>query len=263
MPSVEVEGRRIHWREQGSGAAMLLLHAFPLDSRMWQQQLDGLSDRYRVIAPDLSGFGASTVPADPAAYSVERWAEEARAVLDACGIERAIVGGCSMGGYVAFAFLRRWPERVAGLLLADSRAGADTPEARKGREQTQAEVRSQGKGPLVERMLGLLLSQRGQGDAALVQRVRALMDQREAGIVGGLEALKNRPDSADLLPGVRVPAVVVVGAEDAITPPALAEEMAAAIPGARLSVLPAAGHLANLEVPEAFDRALDFPQAPR
>jgi pimeloyl-ACP methyl ester carboxylesterase len=264
MPFADVDGKRIHYRDGGgSGPALLLFHAFPFDGRMWEGQLASLRDRYRVIAPDLSGSGQSTVPEDPAAYSVDAWAAEGRAVLEACGVERAIVGGCSMGGYVTFAFLRRYPGRVQGLLLVDTRADADSEEARKGREGSQAEVRAHGTGALVERMRSRLLSATSAANATLVERVKALMDQPAAGILGTLEALKNRPDATPQLPDIRVPTVIVVGEADIVTPPALSEAMHRAIPGSRLVVLPRAGHLANLEAPEAFDRALDFPGAGR
>lgn len=259
MPFVDVDGKRIHYRDNGgSGPALLLFHAFPFDGRMWEPQLESLKTRYRVIAPDLSGSGASSVPSDPAAYSVEVWAREGRAVLDACGVTEAIVGGCSMGGYVTFAFLRLYPERVKGVLLVDTRADADTEEARKGRVESQREVREQGTGALVDRMFGRLLSSASKANAALAERVRTLMDQPAEGIVGTLEALKNRPDATGQLADIRVPAVIVVGEEDIVTPPPLSEAMHRAIPKARLVVLPRAGHLANLEAPEAFDRALDF-----
>lgn len=262
MPFADVDGKRIHYRDGGgSGPALLLFHAFPLDGRMWEREL--AQSRFRVIAPDLSGSGQSTVPEDPGRYSVDTWADEGRAVLDACGVEKAIVGGCSMGGYVSFAFLRRWPERVEGLLLVDTRADADGEEARKGREASQAEVRARGAAPFVERMRSRLLSPTSQQNGALVERVTALMDQPAAGIVGTLEALKNRPDASPQLADVRVPTVVIVGESDIVTPPALSEVMHRAIPGSRLVVLPRAGHLANLEAPEAFDRALEFPGARR
>jgi len=258
MPHVEIDGRRIHYRDGGGGGTPLLLfHAFPFDGRMWEGEIAALRDRFRVVAPDLSGFGQSTVPADPASYSVDRWAEEGRAVLDACGVERAIVGGCSMGGYVSFAFLRRHPDRVAGLLLVDTRAEADGEEARAGREASQREVREGGRDAFLARMRGRLLAPASAADPALVERIATLMDQPAAGIVGGLEALKNRPDSTPDLPKIDVPTLIVVGEADVVTPPELSERMRAAIPGARLVVLPGAGHLANLEAPEAFHRALD------
>jgi 3-oxoadipate enol-lactonase len=259
MPFVDVDGKRIHYRENGgSGPALLLLHAFPFDGRIWERQPETLKDRYQVIAPDLSGSGDSTVPADPAAYSVDGWAREARAVLDACGVEKAIVGGCSMGGYVTFAFLRLFPERVRGVLLVDTRADADTEEARKGRTDAQRDVREHGKGPFVDRLRDRLLSAASKDDAALVERVRTLMDQPAEGIVGGLEGLKNRQDATGQLADIRVPTLIVVGENDIVTPPPLSEAMHRAIPGSRLVLLPRAGHLANLEAPEAFDRALDF-----
>lgn len=257
MPTIEFEGRSIAFSDTGGdGEAVLLFHAFPCDSRLWEGQQVRFRGRYRIVAPDLSGCGASSVPEDPASYSVERWADEGRAVLRALGIERAVVGGMSMGGYVSFAFLRRYPEIVSALVLCDTRADADSPEVLATREAQQREVAEQGTGPLRERMLARLLAPASAAKPALYEKVRDLTDQPAAGMVGTLEALKRRPDSSPDLAGIRVPTLVIVGEQDVVTPPSVAEGMHRVIPGSRLAVLPRAGHLANLEEPEAFDRAL-------
>lgn len=262
MPRIEVDGREIRYRDGGGeGTPLLLFHAFPFDGGMWAGEIEALRDRYRVIAPDLSGFGASSVPTDVARYSVDRWADEGAAVLAACGLERAIVGGCSMGGYVSFAFVRRHRPRVAGLLLVDTRAEADDEAARAGRRAAREKVRAEGRRALIEPMADRLLAPRSRADGALRSRVLAAMEQPETGILGALHALENRPDSTPTLATIDVPTCIVVGEEDVVTPPALAEAMHRRIAGSRLVVLPGVGHLPNLEAPEAFRAAIRFPPA--
>lgn len=257
MATIVFDDRTLFFRDGGgTGPALLLFHAFPLDSRMWQGLIDRFRGSHRIIAPDLSGFGSSTVPGDPTSYSVDRWADEGRAILSSLGIEQAVVGGCSLGGYVSFAFLRRHRDAASGLVLVDTRADADTPGVRATREEQQREVQELGTGALRERLFSRLLSQRNLGGGPLASAVREMMDQRPEGIVGALEALKNRPDSTPDLAGIDLPTLVVVGEEDGITPPDVAGEMARHIPGAGLVTLPRAGHLANLEEPEAFQGAL-------
>lgn len=259
MPFVEVDGRKIHYRDNGGrGPALLLFHPFPFDGSVWERQLEALADRFRVLAPDLSGFGASTVPEDPASYSVERWADEGRAVLDTCGVERAIVGGCSMGGYVTFAFARRHPDRIRALLLVDTRAEADAEQVRENRRRQQAMVREGQTGRLLDELHGRLLSSAGAADERLSADVRRRMEQPPAGIVGALDAMIRRPDSTGLLPRIDRPTLVVVGAEDRITPPPVLDAIAGAIPRARLVVIPECGHLPQIEAPEAFHEALGF-----
>lgn len=257
MPTLAYEGRSLFYRDNGGqGPALLLFHAFPLDSRMWQQQLDDLKGSHRVIAADSSGFGASSVPGDPASYSVDRWADEGRAILRSLGIERAVVGGCSMGGYVSLAFLRRHREAAAGLVLVDTRADADAQEVRATRKEQQQEVLAQGTAALRERLFARLLSEKNLLGGPIAAQVRSLLDQPAAGIVGALEAMQKRPDSTPWLSSIDIPTLVIVGEEDGLTPPSIAEGMARSIPGAGLVTLPRAGHLANLEEPEAFHRAL-------
>lgn len=257
MPTIEFDDRTLFFRDSGgTGPAVLLFHAFPLDSRMWQGLIDAWPGPHRIIAPDVSGFGASSIPTDRSSYSVDRWADEGLAILQSLGIREAVVGGCSMGGYVSLAFLRRHPAAARGLILIDTRADVDSPEGLAIREEQQREVRERGTAELRERLLLKLLSEKNLAGGDVVSFVRQLLDQKPDGIVGALEAMKKRPDSTTQLEGIRIPTLVVVGAEDILTPPAISEEMARKIPGAGLATLPRAGHLANLEEPEAFQGAL-------
>lgn len=255
MPTLTLDGRRLAYLDAGGpGPALLLVHAFPLRGAMWRAQLDALAPKVRGLAPDLPGFGGSEAGGAP---SVDAWADLLAQLLDALSIERAIVGGCSMGGYVALAFARRHPGRLSGLLLTDTRAEADTPEGKAKREATITQTQAEGTGPLCEAMLPNLLSKATHEQRPdLVSRVRGLMDASPAGVIDGVRALRDRPDARPGLGAIAVPTAVIVGEHDAITPPPLAEALAAAIPGAQLTVIPGAGHLPSIEAPQPFEAAL-------
>lgn len=246
---------RMAYRESEgeAGVPLVLLHAYPMSSWLWHHQLVTLGAERRVIAPDLPGFGMSP---PPPAFSVEVWADQIAAFLDELMIDRAVIGGCSMGGYITFALARRHPERVAGLLLVDTRANADTDEARAKRRAQQELVERGGMPELVEGMLSALVSPRTRSEKPqLVDELRVEMfAQPELGIVGALQALAARPDSTPLLSQITKPTLVVVGEDDTITPPDAARAIAAGIAGAQLEIIPGAGHLPSIEQPEAFDR---------
>jgi 3-oxoadipate enol-lactonase len=258
MPNVTVNGVRLHYLDVGTGGpVVVLLHAFPLQARMWQQQMDALGERARLVAPDLKGFGGSDAPDDPSAYSMEGYADDVAALLDHLGVEQAVLGGLSMGGYVAFAFLRRHRHRVAALVLADTKPEADTPEVLERRTTQQGTVRQEGIGPVVDAQVENLLTDHTRRQRPeLVARARQLMQNPAPGYVGALEAMKQRSAATDELGAVDVPTLVLVGDQDGPSPPEVVEEMAARIPGAELVVLPQAGHLSNLEAPAAFTDAL-------
>lgn len=260
MPTIDGPSGRLHYLDEGRGdPPVVLLHAFPLTARMWEPQIEALAPAHRVVAPDLRGFGASDVPAERGAYSVDAWADDVDALLAALGLERAVLVGLSMGGYVAFAFLRRRAGALAGLVLADTRATADTDEIRSRREEQQ-ELLAAAAGPLAlaDRLLEPLVAPASTRRQGVLATARALLAaNRTEGVIGALEALKNRPDASDGLARITVPTTVVVGDQDQPSPPAVAEEMAAAIPDARLVVVPDAGHLSNLENPAAFNQALE------
>jgi 3-oxoadipate enol-lactonase len=240
--------------EQGHGDPLLLVHAFPLDARMWQPQRDALAARFRVITPDLRGFGRSA--ALPPAPSIDAHADDLAALLDHLALPCAAVLGLSMGGYIALAFARRHPSRLSRLALADTRAGADSAEARASREQNIALVQQSGVGALVEALLPRLLS--ACASEELREQVRAIASaQSPDGVTAALAAMRDRPDATAALATLTVPTLVLVGREDGVTSPAETRGMAAQIPSARYAELPSAGHLANLEAPEAFTRTLE------
>ena len=258
MPFLEVDGARLHYADVGAGGPpLVLLHAFPLHSAMWAPQLACLSAGRRVIAPDLKGFGASDAPEDPARYTMLGCADELAAMLDGLGVDRVVLGGLSMGGYVALAFLRQYPDRVAGLVLADTRAAADTPEVFERRTDQQDQVARVGTTALIEVLLaGLLCDHSRAHRLELVEQVRRLMANPAAGFVGALEAMKHRADATAELASIAVPTLVIVGEDDALSPPEVARAMHEALPGAHLAVLPRAGHLSNLEAPDEFNAAV-------
>jgi pimeloyl-ACP methyl ester carboxylesterase len=253
---------RISVRESGSGVPLVLLHAFPLSSRMWQAQLDELPGQdgteARVLAVDLRGSGGTPLGEDEPA--LELLADDVALLLDRAGIDRVVLGGLSLGGYVAMAFARRYRDRLAGLLLADTKAEADTEEARANRERVartvleQSSVRLLVEEQLPEPLLGPTTARRSP---ELVAHVRKMVEEATPEGVAWLQrAMAARGDSFEVLRGVEVPALVVVGEEDKLTPPPLAERMAEELPQGELTVLPGAGHLSALEVPEAFNEAV-------
>ena len=235
---------------------VVLLHAFPLNSTLWRPQIERAPTGWRFVAPDLPGFGASVLPA---ARSMEAMAREVLNVLDEQGIERAVIGGASMGGYVTFALYRLAPERFAGMLLADTRATADNDQQKDARRRMIEMVRDKGPVAVADEMMPKLLgatSHRERPD--VVSSVRGMIEgsSRDA-IAGAVEAMMNRPDSRPLLPNIAVPTLVVCGAEDLLTPPADSEALRDAIAGSRLVVIPKAGHLSSLEAPEKFSLVLN------
>lgn len=258
MPQANVNGTTIGYTDTGGdGLPVLLLHAFPLNSGMWEAQVEALGDRFRLIAPDFQGFGGSDAPEDRALYSMDSFADHLAGLLDELAIDKTVLVGLSMGGYVAFSFLRRHGDRVRALVLADTRAEADPPEGVEKRGGQQKQVESEGTAGLIDALPGALLGATTRDSKPdVVDRSRKLMDNPPAGFIGALEAMKNRVDSSDDAARVHVPTLVLVGEEDALTPPDAARRLHELIAGSKLVVIPGAGHLSNLEAPEAFNGAL-------
>jgi 3-oxoadipate enol-lactonase len=258
MPTTEISGLNINYIDTGGeGTPVLLLHAFPLNSKMWEPQIEALNERWRFIAPDLKGFGASSAPDDASAYSMDSYADEVAGLLDQIGIDKVVLTGLSMGGYISFAFWRRHRAKISALVLADTRAEADPPEGVEKRTSQQQVVREQGIEPLVEALPGALLGGPTlEKKQDVVESVKALMQNPAGGFIGALEAMKTRPDSTSDLTGIDVPTLVIVGENDGITPPDAARKLHEHIGSSRLVVIPEAGHLSNLEAPEAFNGAL-------
>jgi pimeloyl-ACP methyl ester carboxylesterase len=250
MKLATINGIDVAYRDEGTGQPILFIHAFPLHSAIWERQIAAFSPHHRVIAPDLRGLGATA--RGSGAASLDQHADDLAALLGHLGIEHATVMGLSMGGYISFALWRRHRERVDALILADTRAGADSEEGKQGREKNAKLAEEQGPGAIADQMLPKLLSP--NAPAALRDQVRGIIESNDrAGIAAALRAMAARPDSTSLLATINVPTLVIVGAEDALIPPSEATVMLNAIPGCRLAEIPGAGHLSNLEAPEAFN----------
>lgn len=253
---VTVNGVALALDTQGDGPAILFIHGYPMDRTIWRHQVEHL-DGWRRLAPDLRGMGRSDAP--DLGYSMTTYADDLAALLDAVGVEQAVLCGLSMGGYVAFEFLRRYRQRVRGLVLMDTRAESDSMEGRRSRDAAAQLAREQGARAVAESMLPRLLAHE-TADAAgepWRQLERMIGATPVSGIVGALAAMRDRPDSTDLLATLAdLPTLVVVGEHDRITPLATAHRLVAAIPGAQLEVIAGAGHVPPVEQPASTTRVL-------
>jgi 3-oxoadipate enol-lactonase len=241
---------------RGSGPAVVLLHAFPLNGEMWRAQAAALEEQYRVLAPDLPGFGGSPHP--PAVPDMDYYAEQVRDTLDRLELEQVVLGGLSMGGYVAFACMRLFPERVSALVLANTHAAPDSEEVRENRTRLIRAVAEGGLDALVEAQMPRLLSERTLNEepetVAFVEEM--IRSGSPAGAVAALSAMRERPDSTPLLDQITVPALVIGGELDPITTPEVTGALAASLPDARHAVISGVSHLSNLEAPERFNALL-------
>lgn len=246
----------LNFDDRGKGTAVLFLHAYPVNLEMWAPQVEALREDYRVIRLDWRGFGGSAPP--DSTLTMELAADDVRALLEHLGVRQAVLVGLSMGGYAAFAFYRKYREFVRALVLADTRATADTDEGRKARVAAIATAREKGVEAIADPMVPKLLCEKTiREKLALVRRVREMvLTSSVEGIVRALEGLAARPDATPLLTEISCPTLILVGADDALTPPADARAMAERIRGAGLHLLPDAGHLSNLEQTEQFNHVL-------
>ncbi len=232
---------------------VVFLHAFPLNPSMWESQVTALGKR-RTLTPAFPGFGEREIGTP----TLESFARAVLDDMDAAGIREAVVAGLSMGGYVAFRLYDLAPERFRGLILADTRAGADDEAGREKRTSQAARARLEGVDWLPDALLPALLGETTRKERpGVVGEVRKMMEKADPeGVARALEAMRERPDSTSLLPKIRVPVLILCGEEDTLTPVEEAGKMAEAIPESRLTVIPRSGHLANLEDPESFNQAL-------
>jgi 3-oxoadipate enol-lactonase len=223
---------------------VVLLHAFPLSSAMWQPQIEALGQQYRIVTPDLRGFGSRAGETG----SIAEMADDVAGLI----AEPVVLGGLSMGGYVALAFARKYPEKLRALILADTKAEADDATGKANRDKMIAFAETHTARDVIDSVMPKMAIQ-----PHAIEQIRAIASaQPIAGIVNAVRAMRDRPDSTDLLPAIRVPTLVLVGSADALTPPPLAQALAGRIAGARLEVIPGAGHISNLENPAAFNRAV-------
>jgi pimeloyl-ACP methyl ester carboxylesterase len=266
MKSVEISTGWLAYIDCGTGPTVLLVHGFPLDHDMWLAQIGVLDEHARVIAPDLRGFGQSTLDTgDPEReISMERYADDLAELLDAIvpAVKQPVVlVGFSMGGYVAWQFVRKYPQRVRALVQCDTRAAADSEEARAGRLKMAEKVGEWGSGRIAE-MMGpkLIAPQSFETKPDVVARVRAVVEGTSPdGIAAAQRGMAARPDMTGFLPQIQVPTLIIVGAEDVISPPSEMQAISDKIPNAKFVVIPDAGHMTTMENPCAVNQALlDF-----
>lgn len=257
-PSMRVNGVDLYVRESGQpeGVPVVLLHGFPFDRTLWDPQAAALEGEFRVVAYDARAHGRSGGAGEPFAF--EDFVDDLKGVLDALRIDRAVLVGLSMGGYAVLRFAEREPSRARALVLADTKSAADDDAGRLARAAGVKKVRAEGVAAFADGFLPKALSKRTmESRPEIAGKVRGMiLGCSAAGIAGTLVAMAGRTDTTASLAKVRVPALVVVGAEDVLTPPADARALAAAIPGARLVEIPGAAHLPNLENADAFNAAL-------
>jgi pimeloyl-ACP methyl ester carboxylesterase len=240
--------------DAGEGLPLVFIHGFPLSRGAWSRQVDAFQPKYRVIAPDLRGFGESGASSGPVIMS--RYAEDIHALLLHLGTGPVILMGHSMGGYVAMAFAKAFPDLLRGLVLVGTKAGGDAPEVAAARRATAEKVRKEGIASVVESMAPKMLSAVNT-DAGMAQSVRDLMrPASQDGVIGALLGMAERPDAGAWIGKIRVPTLVVAGADDILILPSESQSLAKAIPDAHLTLIPRAGHLVAFEQPEAFNEAL-------
>jgi 3-oxoadipate enol-lactonase len=256
MSFITVNGIRLAYTDTGLGTPVVLLHGYPFNRSLWNEQVAALSNSYRVITPDLRGSGESD--ASNGAATMNQMAQDVAALLDQLEISRAVIGGLSMGGYVTLAFYKQFPSRVRALVLADTRAQADTEEAKQTRSQQAEKALAEGMAGIADAMLPKLLTPETVSKRPeIVKRVRDMMlKTKPEGAAAALLGMAEREDQTELLSQISCPTFIVVGQDDAITPVEDSEKMHRAIRGSRLVVIENAGHVSNLERTEQFNEEL-------
>lgn len=262
MPTTTVNGISMNYVDEGAGPVLLLVHGFPLDHTMWQFQIADFKQEVRVIAPDLRGFGATGVTSGT--VSMRQMADDLAALLDALKItEPVFFCGLSMGGYVAWQFIERHAHRLAGVILCDTRAQADTPKERETRLETADKVLKEGPGFLADSMPKKLFSELAHKEqGALVNATKAVIRKgNPEGVAAAARGMAARPDVRDRLPSIELPALVIVGTDDAISTADEMREIAEALPVSMFTEVPGAGHMSPLEAPDVVNTAiLEFVQ---
>jgi pimeloyl-ACP methyl ester carboxylesterase len=256
MPTARVNGASIHYSETGHGVPLVLLHGYPLDNRVWQYQCRELQNICRVIAPDLPGFGRSTAHGP---FTIESLADDVFALLTSIKALPCVLGGLSMGGYVALAYQAKYANTLRGLILADTRAEADTPEGKLGRDKQIDLVQKEGSGAVADVMLPRMLA---DGNAHVRPEVGKELREIMAHcppktIECALAAMRDRPDYRGTLASIVAPTLIIVGQGDLVTPVAEAQAMQTVIRGSHLSIIPGAGHMSPMERPRDVGLAIE------
>lgn len=257
MPTATIDGASIHFRDKGQGLPVILLHGFPFAHRMWDAQVDALAVNYRVIAPDFRGFGQSTNPGG--AFTMERLADDIHGLALHLNLGSFILGGLSMGGYVALAYAAKYPSSLRGLMLFDTKAQADTAEAKQTRDKMIELARRQGARPIAVTMLAKLIpAASAEGRPQLVRDLRQMMESTDPQTIAhALAAMRDRPDYTVVLPRIAAPTLVVVGDDDAITPPDVMALFHERIPRSTMRSIPSAGHMTPMEQPQLVTHAIE------
>lgn len=252
-----LNGVSINWREAGAGDALIFIHGFPFDSSMWDPQLAAVPEGWRFIAPDLRGFGASEA-SGTGPYSMDTYADDVVALMSHLGIDQAVICGLSMGGYVALALAQRYPDRVRALVLVDTRANADAPEAKANRLALAEKARAQGPRPVLDAMLLHLVSAHTRlKQPAVMQKVSGMIQAAAPeSLARALEGMAERKDYVEDLATINVSTLVIRGDQDDIIAAGEMEQIARTVRGARHEVIALAGHLPNLEAPDVFNKIL-------
>jgi len=248
------QGVTLEYDDIGNGVPLLLIHAFPLDRTLWRAQIAGLASLYRVIAPDLRGFGQSSETAGEA-VSMDQYAADLKSLLDSLNIKQAVVGGISMGGYIALAFYAQYADRVKGLLLANTRATPDSEEGKQLRLTNAQRIGETGSGFLIEAMAPQMLGSAAKAEIEIAVR-NMMLRQRAPGLMSALRGMAARPDRTSLLRFATAPVLIITGTEDKLIPPADSEAMQSLIPNSILVNIPEAGHLSNIDKTDAFNQAV-------
>ncbi len=265
MKRIDLGDLSVAYEDHGQGMPLFCIHGYPLNRLIWQAQWENLAGLARVIAPDLRSHGETHAPPPPVTggvHTMELLASDCDRLLDALEIRQpAVICGLSMGGYIAFAWQRLNPQRFAGLILTATRARPDSPEAKENRLKAVELIRSGGVAAVAESMVPRMLSPATLSSKPdVVQRLRQIiLSSSPDGLIADLLGMRDRPDSTPFLPQIRLPVLIIAGKDDPFIPLAEAEEMQQALPDARLVVISDAGHLPNMEQPQAFNVAVgDF-----
>lgn len=253
MSYATIAGDRIRYEVHGDGTPVVFLHGFPLSGRLWRHCIEPLRKRRRLIIPDVRGLGES---AGHAFATMSRYADDVADLLNALGeTEPVVVVGLSMGGYIAFEFMRRHADRVRGLVLADTRANADPPQKAEERRQQAARVMAEGTRVVVDAMMPALFGP--AASESLKEEWRGIMNASPPeGVAAALKAMADRPDSTPTLATIRVPTLVIVGDQDTLTPPEVSRAMHQALPDSTLIIVPGSGHMLPVEKPQEFNHHL-------
>lgn len=257
MPTLTINNATIHYAEQGRDKAgtLLLLHGFPLHSGMWEAQLDALSTSWRVIAADFRGFGRS---GETGPFTIEQLADDTHTLIGQLKLDKIVLAGLSMGGYVALAYAKKYAQSLRGLIMLDTKAEADSPEGKANRDRMIAIVNEKGSKPIADAMLGKLIPEEtARNRPHLARTLRDMMEStRPQTISHALAAMRDRPDQTDMLGDIAVPTLVGVGDQDAITPPEVARAMHEKIPGSHLRIFTGSGHMSPMEQPSQVNAAI-------